>query len=143
MADENNMDSNTDVTATDAAAVTPQPKKQRAPRQPKRATDMMGGITAEKSPRGRKKRAESAGTAPLSSAEKPAAGKRNAKGVTKGEERKKRTKRGEQPVDMPVAAIDEMTDLIQLEEENRNLRKALAEKLRAENADLRKRLGVG
>ncbi|MBB3979756.1 cell division protein ZapA (FtsZ GTPase activity inhibitor) [Rhizobium azooxidifex] len=34
-----------------------------------------------------------------------------------------------------------MADLLQLEEENRNLRKQLAEKLRAENADLRKRLG--
>jgi hypothetical protein len=35
-----------------------------------------------------------------------------------------------------------MVDLIQLEEENKRLRAALAEKLRAENADLRKRLGL-
>ncbi|WP_156392913.1 transcriptional regulator [Rhizobium sp. Root1220] len=41
----------------------------------------------------------------------------------------------------PAAAGDEMADLLQLEEENRSLRKQLAEKLRAENADLRKRLG--
>ena len=45
-----------------------------------------------------------------------------------------------------VAAVDTpaehgMTDLLQLEEENQTLRKQLAEKLRAENADLRKRLG--
>ena len=40
----------------------------------------------------------------------------------------------------PVTAIDEMADLLQLEEENQRLRKLLAEKLRAENADLRKRL---
>lgn len=40
----------------------------------------------------------------------------------------------------PIAAIDEMADLLQLEEENQRLRKLLAEKLRAENADLRKRL---
>ncbi|WP_027686806.1 hypothetical protein [Rhizobium leguminosarum] len=40
----------------------------------------------------------------------------------------------------PMAAIDEMADLLQLEEENQRLRKLLAEKLRAENADLRKRL---
>jgi hypothetical protein len=33
-----------------------------------------------------------------------------------------------------------MADLLQLEEENQRLRKLLAEKLRAENADLRKRL---
>lgn len=37
-------------------------------------------------------------------------------------------------------ASDEMADLLQLEEENQRLRKLLAEKLRAENADLRKRL---
>ncbi|NKL57665.1 transcriptional regulator [Rhizobium leguminosarum] len=43
----------------------------------------------------------------------------------------------------PVAAIDEIADLLQLEEENQRLRKLLAEKLRAENADLRKRLNLG
>jgi hypothetical protein len=35
-----------------------------------------------------------------------------------------------------------MADLIQLEEENKSLRRNLADKLRAENADLRKRLGL-
>jgi len=35
---------------------------------------------------------------------------------------------------------DEMADLLQLEEENQKLRRLLAEKLRAENADLRKKL---
>ncbi|MBY3294423.1 transcriptional regulator [Rhizobium laguerreae] len=42
-----------------------------------------------------------------------------------------------------VAAVDEFSDLLQLEEENQRLRKLLAEKLRAENADLRKRLNLG
>ncbi|MBY5918419.1 transcriptional regulator [Rhizobium leguminosarum] len=42
-----------------------------------------------------------------------------------------------------VAAVDEISDLLQLEEENQRLRKLLAEKLRAENADLRKRLNLG
>jgi len=41
---------------------------------------------------------------------------------------------------LPATASDEMADLIALEEENQKLRKTLAEKLRAENADLRKRL---
>jgi hypothetical protein len=41
---------------------------------------------------------------------------------------------------LPAMASDEMADLIALEEENQKLRKTLAEKLRAENADLRKRL---
>lgn len=42
----------------------------------------------------------------------------------------------------PVAIGDELTDLIQLEKENQRLRKVLAEKLRAENAELRKKLGL-
>lgn len=42
----------------------------------------------------------------------------------------------------PAAAIDEMADLLQLEEENQTLRRLLAEKLRAENTDLRKRLNL-
>ncbi|MBY3163949.1 transcriptional regulator [Rhizobium laguerreae] len=42
-----------------------------------------------------------------------------------------------------VAAVDEFADLLQLEEENQRLRKLLAEKLRSENADLRKRLNLG
>ena len=39
------------------------------------------------------------------------------------------------------AEIDEFEDLMKLEEENKTLRKQLSDKLRAENADLRKRLG--
>jgi putative transposase len=58
-----------------------------------------------------------------------------------------RLKRAEKLVEQPVAeasvitARDEMDDLIQLEAENKQLRQALGEKLRQENADLRKRLG--
>jgi putative transposase len=55
-------------------------------------------------------------------------------------------KRALRPVDQrqekPAPAGDEFADLVQLEEENQRLRKILAEKLRAENADLRKRLGL-
>ncbi len=47
-----------------------------------------------------------------------------------------------QAVSSITAAGDEMEDLLQLEQENQRLRKLLAEKLRAENADLRKRLGL-
>jgi putative transposase len=42
----------------------------------------------------------------------------------------------------PIPVGDELADLVQLEEENQRLRKRLAEKLRAENAELRKRLGL-
>ena len=44
--------------------------------------------------------------------------------------------------DAATSAGDEMADLLQLEAENQKLRKMLAEKLRAENADLRKRLNL-
>lgn len=40
------------------------------------------------------------------------------------------------------APVDELEDLLQLEQENQRLRKLLAEKLREENATLRKRLGL-
>ncbi|MFT4181382.1 MAG: transposase [Rhizobium sp.] len=42
----------------------------------------------------------------------------------------------------PAAIGDELSDLVQLEKENRRLRKVLADKLRAENAELRKKLGL-
>jgi hypothetical protein len=44
--------------------------------------------------------------------------------------------------DAATYAGDEMADLLQLEAENQKLRKMLAEKLRAENADLRKKLNL-
>jgi hypothetical protein len=45
--------------------------------------------------------------------------------------------------DAATSAGDEMADLLQLEADNQELRKMLAEKLRAENADLRKKLNFG
>ncbi len=41
-----------------------------------------------------------------------------------------------------AAASDEFADLLRLEEENMALRKQLGDKLRTENADLKKRLGT-
>ncbi|MDX0537429.1 transposase [Sinorhizobium medicae] len=41
-----------------------------------------------------------------------------------------------------LPAGDELAALVELEEENQRLRKLLAEQLRAENAELRKRLGL-
>ncbi|MCA1494356.1 transposase [Ensifer sp. NBAIM29] len=55
---------------------------------------------------------------------------------------KKTAKPVEQKAEKPVATGNEFADLVALEEENQRLRKLLAEKLRAENADLRKRLGL-
>ncbi|MDE3832153.1 transposase [Sinorhizobium meliloti] len=42
----------------------------------------------------------------------------------------------------PLPPGDELADLVELEEENQKLRRRLAEKLRGENAELRKRLGL-
>lgn len=55
-------------------------------------------------------------------------------------------KRAAKPVDQKDdktrPAGDELADLVQLEKENSRLRQLLADKLRAENAELRKRLGL-
>lgn len=42
----------------------------------------------------------------------------------------------------PAEMIDEITELLRLEDENRDLRKELCEKLRAENVDLKNRLNL-
>lgn len=61
----------------------------------------------------------------------------------KDEVTKRPLKRGPRKKELtPAVAIDEIADLLQLEQENQRLRRLLAEKLRAENADLRKRLNL-
>ena len=41
-----------------------------------------------------------------------------------------------------VSAVDELAEFTKLDEENRRLRKQLSDKLRAENVELRRRLGL-
>lgn len=48
----------------------------------------------------------------------------------------------DQAVPLASAASDEFSDLLQLEKENKRLRKLWGDKLRAENADLLKRLNA-
>lgn len=133
MADENDTTANADaVPNADApAAVQAElvPKKQRKRRMKKASPETAGADTAvdpdggsSQKKRGRKPKA-------LGGA---AAAKR---------EPVKRPRKNEQPAAVEAtSAGDEMADLLQLEEENQRLRKLLAEKLRAENADLRKKL---
>ena len=145
MADENNMGSVADIAVTDAPAKTQAPKKQRAPRRPKvvaEATVAAPLAKTAKVPRGRRKRGEQAVDAKPALVETPVAAKSTAKDAIKGVRRKRAARQTAQAVATPVPVIDEMADLIQLEEENKRLRKTLADKLRAENADLRKRLGL-
>lgn len=133
MADENNTMTDVD---TPAAAAPDVPKKQRKPRARKAAPETASvavsaqpaaasNAAAGKQKRGRKAKSDevamSAKRAPI-----------------------KRAPRAAQTATAPsTAAVDEIADLLQLEEENQRLRRLLAEKLRAENADLRKRLNLG
>ena len=132
MADEN--DTITDADAP-AAAAPDVPKKQRKPRA-KKASAEMGTVEAA--------------TEPAAALNAPAGKQRRGRKAKSdgGALKAKRApvKRGPKAVPTVAvpspAAIDEMADLLQLEEENRRLRKLLAEKLRTENADLRKRLNL-
>lgn len=138
MADEN--DTNSTIEAVEVAA--PEPKKQRAPRQKKVIAEVTAPApaVAVKSPRApRKKRVDpvvEAAPAIAESESKPGKGR---KGVGRPKTAAKAPKAEIAPAGL--SAVDEFADLIKLEEENKSLRKALSEKLRAENADLRKRLG--
>lgn len=132
MADDDNK---TDQTETAEAATQPSPvKRTRAPRQKKvtaaaqdtgteTVASPAGGV---KSGRGRGKSAKLVGAKPDAAA-KVARTKRAPRAVVPSEP-------------ASVAGLDELEDLIKLEEENQGLRKLLAEKLRSENADLRKKL---
>jgi len=133
MADE----SNTETTETAPPAEAAPPRKRRGPR-PKNvvsdATAETPEAVAAQPMRGRRKRADR-------SAEAPAVAKTRGEKVAKGTGKTRGAKQTiETPAPVPV--LDDIADLRQLEEENARLRKALAEKLRAENADLRKRLGL-
>ncbi|OWK25349.1 hypothetical protein AJ87_11060 [Rhizobium yanglingense] len=129
MADENTTGPNTEVVEADAPAKAPAPQKAVV-----EGTGASSPATAAKVLRSRRKRGEQAGEAKPTPAGTQFGGKNNG--------RKRTPKQTEQTVQATVPATDEVADLIQLEEENKSLRKTLADKLRAENADLRKRLGL-
>jgi len=135
MADENTIE----TTATkETPAAVPAEKKTRKPRTPKAVAEAstVDATAAPVEKPGKKTRAKRGSkTAPVK-AEKAAAAPKTAT------TRKPRVgAAASAPVATPVGGIDDIADLIKLEEENKQLRKELSEKLRAENADLRKRLG--
>jgi hypothetical protein len=125
MADETTNDTTVDADASRTAAA---PKKTRQPRKSKNADTQTSAVAAPvkktRAKRGTKTiQAKTAKPADRQTTEpKPAA----AVAATEG-----------------TMSSDGFADLIALEEENKSLRKQLSEKLRAENADLRKRLGQG
>ncbi|MBB3742077.1 MULTISPECIES: transcriptional regulator [Rhizobium] len=132
MADERDTTIVADAPAVTAPATI---KKQRKPRAKKVAVETRSAEVAAEP-------ADAAKTA----AGKPKRGRRvKADDVVNSAKRGriKRTPKAVQIESAPITGvIDEMADLLQLEEENRGLRKLLAEKLRAENAELRKRLNL-
>jgi hypothetical protein len=139
MADENGTIANVDAMAkddavpkTDApAAVEAElpPKQQRKPRMKKAEPVTVGADTAV---------GLNGGSGPKKRGRKPKA--LGGATVAKREPAKRAPKNEQASAVEATSAGDEMADLLQLEEENQKLRKLLAEKLRAENADLRKKL---
>ncbi|MBX4967836.1 SyrB2 regulator [Rhizobium binae] len=143
MAEENNTGAVAAVAETNAP-VKADVKKKRAPRRQKQAAEPASAVSeavteplpasgaAKPVGRGR-------GRKPKSIEAKPSDGK----GTLKGRGRNKTAaKPPQQTAKASAPVIDDLEDLIQLEEENKRLRKLLAEKLRQENTDLRKRLGL-
>ncbi|MDR6670275.1 transcriptional regulator [Rhizobium sp. 1399] len=132
MADETDTITNADVLTV--VETSDAPKKQRKPRAKKAAALETASTDATAEPSaaptgavGEKRRGRKAKVIEAASSNKRGRVSRAAKAVQTASA-------------VPMTVIDEMADLLQLEEENQRLRKLLSEKLRAENADLRKRL---
>ncbi|MBY5828591.1 MULTISPECIES: SyrB-like regulator [Rhizobium] len=145
MADEDNAGAVLEGAETNTPVKAPAVKKQRARRVKKPALEATAApsiATTEKVKRGRRKRSEQTDDVTVATAAPAAAGKRGAKAVPQVQKGGTRVKRARPSVETPTSAIDEMAELLMLEEENKKLRKSLADKLRGENADLRKRLGL-
>lgn len=139
MADESNTSDNVESVKMGVSAEPAPEKKPRGPRQKKVASDTKSVSAKENAGQ-----TESAGGKRL---EKPVTAKVAAqpKDTTKAKVKSGAAAKA-QPVERKApstsGALDDIADLVQLEQENARLRKALSEKLRSENADLRKRLGL-
>jgi putative transposase len=136
MADETiNLNTAGDVVTETPAAVAPA-KKTRAPRGSKKTAQPVSLMpTAATEKPAKKTRAKRGSKIAAATTEAPAAE------VKKRATRQPRAKAAAPVTAVSTPALDDISDLLTLEEENKQLRKQLSEKLRAENADLRKRLG--
>lgn len=137
MADETSVTEQASTEPETAFPKAPEPKK-RGPRAKKVAPEAVASDASVEAPAVKKTRAKR-GSKNTAAEVKPSArrGGRKAKAAVGST-----VEPATQAVSPITAAVDEMEDLLQLEQENQRLRKQLAEKLRAENADLRKRLGL-
>jgi hypothetical protein len=118
---------------THAPAAAPVEKKTRAPRRSKVSTEAT--ITAPTEKPVKKTRAKRGSKMAVAKAETPVV-----EAKTRAT-RKPRAKAADSVSVAPAGEIDDIAALIKLEEENLSLRKELSAMLRAENAELRKRLG--
>lgn len=128
MVEENSIDAVAEVVESAVPLERPATAKQRAPRRKKIAEGSSKAVPAKR----RKHGAADAGESELAAAT----------GTLNGAVKRGRPRAVKSIKPQATTAMDEMADLIQLEEENKRLRKNLANKLREENADLRKRLGL-
>jgi hypothetical protein len=138
---ENETNVTVEGAETQSPASTSEPKKPRAPRQ-KRASAASQSETSAKAAKPARQPRKKRGEAAAVPAEAAAAASTAAPVAVKGPRKPRAVKPAAPDVEASVAASDEFADLIQLEEENKRLRQALSEKLRKENADLRRKLGV-
>jgi len=124
----------------DATASTPAvpEKKKRRPRAKKTDDAVSTSEPVRKSRGGRPKRTEVASAKSVSDDPKG----RGRRGNSKVQAGNSVSDRGATASLAASSLGDDISDLLQLEEENQRLRKSLAEKLRAENASLRGRLGM-
>jgi hypothetical protein len=141
MADETSIPPAVEATSVDTSAE-PKEKKTRAPRKPKAVSEAVADTSVSgpaKKTRGPGKKKLAAGqatvTAPAAAAPAPS---KKAETVAKAQP----IKRGARKAEAAPVEIDGFSELLKLEQENQKLRQALSEKLRAENADLRKKLGI-
>lgn len=144
MADENNAGAVAEVAVTDTPVKI---KKTRGPNKPKAASEPAKVAAAKAKPEAAPAKVAPAKAAPVKRGkrgETEAVAKPATKDLVKVTSPKQVAKKAPAKASKAPATVstgDEFADLIQLEEENKQLRKALAEKLRLENADLRNRLG--
>ncbi|PJR10226.1 transposase [Sinorhizobium meliloti] len=150
MADESNAGPVAAAVATDAEVKAPTAKKRRSPRSQKAASEPDQSKTAAAKRRGYTDQEKSEKLKQIATQVSDGSTLKDAiKSAGISEQTYYHWKGAAKPVEQkgtkgakPLPAGDELADLVQLEEENQRLRKLLAEKLRGENAELRKRLGL-
>lgn len=141
MAEDNGTDAVTGTVEVNETSTEVPQKKQRAARRPKADADSAKTRKAGATVRRKRGEKEAAGSAKPADVQREAA-KTEERVPAKRGRKPKASAAAETVTTQPVSAMDEMADLLQLEEENKRLRNTLAEKLRGENAELRKRLGL-